>query len=89
MFLKKWGAVVTLLMISVTALAAQNILVVGQATDPIILDPPMYSDTPTHNVNLLVYDRLYNLSSDGKVVPGLAVDLPKIGGERYKIHYQN
>ena len=91
MFLKKWGAVVALLMVSVTALAAQNILVVGQATDPIILDPPMYSDTPTHNVNLLVYDRLYNLSSDGKVVPGLAVDLPKIeeNGTKYTIKIKN
>ena len=27
-------------------------IIVGQGTDPVILDPPMYSDTPTHNVNL-------------------------------------
>jgi ABC-type transport system substrate-binding protein len=53
-------------------------LVVGQGTDPVILDPPMYSDTPTHNLNLLIYDRLYDLSKEGSIVPRLAVDLPKI-----------
>jgi len=77
MFLKKIGIVAVILCVSIASLVAQTTLVVGQATDPIILDPPMYSDTPTHNVNLLIYDRLYDLSSDGKVVPGLAVDLPK------------
>jgi ABC-type transport system substrate-binding protein len=66
-------------------------LVVGQGTDPVILDPPMYSDTPTHNLNLLIYDRLYNLSSDGRVVPGLAVDLPKIeeNGTKYTIQIRS
>jgi len=87
MFLKKIGIVAVILCVSIASLVAQTTLVVGQATDPIILDPPMYSDTPTHNVNLLIYDRLYDLSSDGKVVPGLAVDLPKIeeNGTKYTI----
>ncbi len=87
MFLKKFGTVALMLCASIVPLVAQTTLVVGQATDPIILDPPMYSDTPTHNVNLLIYDRLYDLSSDGKVVPGLAVDLPKIeeNGTKYTI----
>lgn len=78
MFPKKLGAITVILLVSAVSLMAQSTVIVGQATDPIILDPPMYSDTPTHNVNLLVYDRLFNLSSDGKVIPGLAVDLPKI-----------
>jgi len=62
-------------------------ITVGQGTDPVILDPPMYSDTPTHNVNLLIYDRLYELTKDGRVEPGLAVDLPKIeeSGTKYTI----
>ena len=87
MFLKKFGIAAVILFVSIASLMAETTLVVGQATDPIILDPPMYSDTPTHNVNLLIYDRLYNLSSDGKVVPGLAVDLPKIeeNGTKYTI----
>jgi peptide/nickel transport system substrate-binding protein len=87
MFLKKFGTVAVILCVSIASLMAQTTLVVGQATDPIILDPPMYSDTPTHNVNLLIYDRLYDLSSDGKVVPELAVDLPKIeeNGTKYTI----
>jgi len=87
MSLKKFGVAILIFAVSIAALAAQTTLVVGQATDPIILDPPMYSDTPTHNVNLLIYDRLYDLSSDGKVVPGLAVDLPKIeeNGTKYTI----
>ncbi|HIH37260.1 MAG TPA: ABC transporter substrate-binding protein [Methanocellales archaeon] len=87
MFFKKLGATAAILFVAIASLMAQTTLVVGQATDPIILDPPMYSDTPTHNVNLLIYDRLYNLSSDGKVIPGLAVDLPKIeeNGTKYTI----
>ena len=62
-------------------------ITVGQGTDPVILDPPMYSDTPTHNVNLLIYDRLYELTKDGRVEPNLAVDLPKIeeNGTKYTI----
>jgi len=62
-------------------------LIVGQGTDPVILDPPMYSDTPTHNINLLIYDRLYDLTKEGTVVPSLAVDLPKIeeNGTKYTI----
>lgn len=62
-------------------------IVVGQGTDPVILDPPMYADTPTHNINLLIYDRLYDLTQDGRIVPNLAVDLPKIedNGTRYTI----
>jgi len=82
------GAIITLL--SVASVMGEVTLVVGQGTDPVILDPPMYSDTPTHNLNLLIYDRLYNLSNDGQIVPGLAVDLPKIeeNGTKYtiKIH---
>ena len=54
------------------------IITVGQGTDPVILDPPMYSDTPTHNLNLILYNRLYDLSPAGKIEPDLAVDLPKI-----------
>ena len=47
----------------------------------------MYSDTPTHNVNLLIYDRLYELTKDGRVEPDLAADLPKIeeNGTKYTI----
>jgi ABC-type transport system substrate-binding protein len=62
-------------------------LIVGQGTDPVILDPPMYSDTPTHNVNLLIYDRLYELTKEGRIEPGLAADLPKIeeNGTKYTI----
>ena len=48
-------------------------ITVGQGTDPVILDPPMYSDTPTHNLNLLIYDRLYELTKDGRVEPNLAM----------------
>ncbi len=62
-------------------------IIVGQGTDPVILDPPMYSDTPTHNVNLLIYDRLYELTQDGTVEPGLAADMPRIeeNGAKYTI----
>ena len=62
-------------------------ITVGQGTDPVILDPPMYSDTPTHNLNLVIYDRLYELTKDGRVEPNLAVDLPKVeeNGTKYTI----
>jgi len=81
-------AVVALFLFAATALASAEVtVVVGQGTDPVILDPPMYSDTPTHNVNLLIYDQLYNLTKDGRIEPGLAVDLPKIeeNGTKYTI----
>jgi peptide/nickel transport system substrate-binding protein len=80
-----FGAIISLL--SAASAVGEVTLIVGQGTDPVILDPPMYSDTPTHNLNLLIYDRLYNLSKDGQVVPGLAVDLPKIedNGTKYTI----
>lgn len=63
------------------------VITVGQGTDPVILDPPMYSDTPTHNLNLVIYNRLYDLTKDGKVMPDLAVDLPTIeeNGTKYTI----
>ena len=66
---------------------APVIITVGQGTDPVILDPPMYSDTPTHNLNLIIYNRLYDLTKDGRIVPDLAVDLPKIeeNGTKYTI----
>jgi peptide/nickel transport system substrate-binding protein len=62
-------------------------IIVGQGTDPVILDPPMYSDTPTHNINLLIYDRLYDLTKEGRIQPDLAKDLPKIeeNGTKYTI----
>ena len=63
------------------------VIVVGQGTDPVILDPPMYSDTPTHNLNLIIYNRLYELTADGKIITDLATDLPKIeeNGTKYTI----
>ncbi len=66
-------------------------IIVGQGTDPVILDPPMYSDTPTHNVNLLIYDRLYELTKDGTIEPGLAADMPKIeeNGTKYTIRIKD
>lgn len=65
----------------------QIVLIVGQGTDPVILDPPMYSDTPTHNLNLIIYNRLYDLSSQGVIEPDLAVEMPKIeeNGTKYTI----
>jgi peptide/nickel transport system substrate-binding protein len=87
MRLKTLAAVAVLSFMAIAAVMGEVTLVVGQGTDPVILDPPMYSDTPTHNVNLLIYDRLYNLSKDGRIMPGLAVDLPKIedNGTKYTI----
>ncbi|MDL2229970.1 ABC transporter substrate-binding protein [Treponema sp. OttesenSCG-928-L16] len=62
-------------------------LVVGQSTDPIILDGPMYSDTPTHNLNLVLYNRLFDLTPEGVLQPDLAVDMPVIeeNGTKYTI----
>ena len=62
-------------------------IIIGQGTDPVILDPPMYSDTPTHNLNLVIYNRLFDLTKDGKIVPDLAVDMPTIeeNGTKYTI----
>ena len=37
--------------------STEIVITVGQSTDPIILDPPMYSDTPTHNINLILYNQ--------------------------------
>ena len=90
MLKKKWLMVMVIGLLCIISVSAETTIVVGQATDPVILDPPMYSDTPTHNLNLLIYDRLYDLSSDGKIVPGLAVDLPKIeeNGTKYTIKNQ-
>lgn len=53
-------------------------IVVGLPNDPITLDPPMYSEIFTHNLNLVLYNRLYDLTVDGVVLPDLAVALPKI-----------
>jgi len=91
MLKKKWLVVLAIGLLCIVSVSAETTIVVGQATDPVILDPPMYSDTPTHNLNLLIYDRLYDLSSDGKIVPGLAVDLPKIeeNGTKYTIKIRN
>ncbi len=75
------------LIATLSATAAEVKIIVGQGTDPVILDPPMYSDTPTHNINLLIYDRLYDLTKEGRITPNLAVDLPKIeeNGTKYTI----
>ncbi|MDR2760008.1 MAG: ABC transporter substrate-binding protein [Spirochaetaceae bacterium] len=63
------------------------VLVVGQGTDPVILDPPMYSDTPTHNLNLVIYNRLYDLTPEGVLQPDLATAMPTIeeNGTKYTI----
>ena len=53
-------------------------IVIGQGTDPVILDGPMYSDTPTHNINLVIYNRLYDLAPTGELQPDLAVGMPVI-----------
>ncbi|MDR3161443.1 MAG: ABC transporter substrate-binding protein, partial [Spirochaetaceae bacterium] len=60
---------------------------VGQGTDPVILDPPMYSDTPTHNLNLVIYNRLYDLTPEGVLEPDLATAMPVIeeNGTKYTI----
>lgn len=88
---RKSALVAILCLVALAGVPAQVRIIVGQGTDPVILDPPMYSDTPTHNINLLIYDRLYDLTKDGKVVPSVAVDLPKIeeNGTRYTIKIRN
>ena len=75
-----------LCLVAVAGVSATDIII-GQTTDPIILDPPMYSDLATHNINLVIYDRLFDLTKDGRVEPALAVDLPKIeeNGTKYTI----
>ena len=85
------GAIAMLLLSSAAFAGSEVTLVVGQGTDPVILDPPMYSDTPTHNVNLLIYDRLYDLSKEGRIVPDLAVDLPTIeeNGTKYTVRIRS
>ncbi|QQO08897.1 ABC transporter substrate-binding protein [Breznakiella homolactica] len=67
--------------------SGEVVLVVGQSTDPVILDGPMYSDTPTHNLNLVLYNRLYDLTPEGVLEPDLAVDMPVIeeNGTKYTI----
>jgi ABC-type transport system substrate-binding protein len=89
--LRKSALVAILCLVALAGVPAQVRIIVGQGTDPVILDPPMYSDTPTHNINLLIYDRLYDLTKEGKVVPSLAVDLPKIeeNGTKYTIKIRN
>ncbi len=88
---RKFALVAILCLVALAGVPAQVRIIVGQGTDPVILDPPMYSDTPTHNINLLIYDRLYDLTKEGKVVPSLAVDLPKIeeNGTKYTIKIRN
>ena len=88
---RKFALVAILCLVALAGVPAQVRIIVGQGTDPVILDPPMYSDTPTHNINLLIYDRLYDLTKEGKVVPSLAIDLPKIeeNGTKYTIKIRN
>jgi len=84
-----------IILLAVAALAAcggakgppEVVITVGQGTDPVILDPPMYSDTPTHNLNLIIYNRLYELTADGRLQPDLATDMPKLeeNGTKYTI----
>jgi peptide/nickel transport system substrate-binding protein len=47
----------------------------------------MYSDTPTHNLNLVIYNRLYELTPEGVLIPDIAVDMPLIeeNGAKYTI----
>ena len=62
-------------------------IIIGQGTDPVILDGPMYSDTPTHNINLVLYNRLYELNASGELYPDLALAMPLIeeNGTKYTI----
>lgn len=62
-------------------------ITIGLPIDPITLDPPMYSEIVTHNVNLVLYNRLYDLSEDGILSSDLAVDMPLIeeNGTKYTI----
>lgn len=51
---------------------------IGVPTDPVILDPPMYSELVTHSLNYEIYNRLFELSDNGLIVPDLAKDMPLI-----------
>ena len=64
-----------------------NVLMVGIGTDPVILDPPMYSDVATHNLNLLIYNRLFDLAPTGELLPDLAAEMPLIeeDGTKYTV----
>lgn len=53
-------------------------ITVGIPVDPVILDPPMYSELITHNINFQIYNRLFQLADNGEVVIDLAKDLPTI-----------
>jgi peptide/nickel transport system substrate-binding protein len=91
--MKKIGTVLLVLIVLLVFVSAGGrdtsgvVLVVGQGTDPVILDPPMYSDTPTHNLNLVIYNRLYDLTAEGTLLPGLATAMPTIeeNGTKYTI----
>lgn len=51
---------------------------IGVPVDPIILDPPMYSELVTHSLNFEIYNRLFDLSDGGIIVPDLSKDMPII-----------
>ena len=69
------------------SLEEKNTVIIGLPIDPISLDPPMYSEVVTHNINLALYNRLYDLSERGIVSPDLAIDMPLIeeNGTKYTI----
>jgi ABC-type transport system substrate-binding protein len=82
-----FAAILGLVFVGCKKAVQEIVLVVGQGTDPVILDPPMYSDTPTHNLNLVIYNRLYDLTPEGVLEPDLATAMPTIeeNGTKYTI----
>lgn len=51
---------------------AQGTLVIAQGTDPATLDPHNSTDSPTATVQSHMYETLFELLADGRIVPHLA-----------------
>jgi len=67
-----------LLVLTSVAAAAPNELIVVQQTDAKSLDPTGSNDVYSHNLNLNIYDRLFDWSPEMKVEPSLAESYKQI-----------
>src|SRR5438552_4438096 len=76
-----WKIAVVLLLTLVVPIAASAApagkVVLAQGVDPTTLDMANQSETPASNVGRHIFDTLYERDQNLKIVPALAVEMPK------------
>src|SRR6266704_1655599 len=74
------GAILILTGAGSAAAAPAGKVVIAQGVDPTTLDMMNQSETPASNLGRHIFDTLYERDQSLKVVPALAIEMPKLVG---------